>query len=128
MIAIIPMYIGIFVATILTHFTINWIKYMEGVRVPPLGLFIFVNGLLVIQVTVLATIAFLFGRKFHMNLLASPYKNFAIGFLFSLSYILLLVLVIPNFDFLNKDWFVYVALPVLIFLPLMCADHLLFPR
>jgi cytochrome c biogenesis protein CcdA len=121
-------YIGVFVASILTHYTINWTKYMEGVRFPPLGLFIVVNALLIIEVSILSTIAYFFAKKFHLNLLASPYKNFAIGFLFSLLYTFLITTVIPNIEPLNKDWLIYIVLPVLIFLPLICMDYLLRSR
>ncbi len=126
MLSIIPMYIGVLAATIFTHYSLNWSRYSEGVYVPPSIIFISTNGLLMIQITVLITLTCILAKKFNLALLASPYNNFAIGFLFSLLNVWLMVVVVPNFEFLDKLWFAGITLPLLIFSLLIYANHLLF--
>ena len=126
MLKIIAMYIGVFVATIITHYSLNWSLYLEGVYVPPSIIFIFTNGLLMIQITTLITLTCVLSKKLNLELLASPYNNFAIGFLFSLLNVWLIVVVVPNFEFLDKFWFVGIILPLLVFSLLIYANHLLF--
>ena len=127
MLKIIAMYIGVFVATIITHYSLNWSLYLEGVYVPPSIIFIFTNGLLMIQITTLITLTCVLSKKLNLELLASPYNNFAIGFLFSLLNVWLMVVVVPNFEFLDKFWFAGIILPLLVFSLLIYANHLLFP-
>jgi hypothetical protein len=124
MLKIIPMYIGVFLATLIMCYLINWTKYTEGVYFSPLVLLVFINGILIIQISILSLLTYLLGKKVSLNLFAFQYINFTIGFLFSFLYILFNVVVIPHVGFLNENWFILILLPVLIYLPLIFADYL----
>jgi len=125
MLKILPMYAGAFVAVTLNHFTVDWITAMEGVYIPPLGIFIYTSGLLLIEVTALVILTVVTDKIFHLKLLQSPYRNLAIGFLFAITYVKLSMQIDSDVGFLNNMWFIIIALPIFIILPLMWADHFL---
>ena len=126
MVKILPMYLGAFLSAILAYFLVDWSKYTEGVRFQPMTLFIFISGLLLILVTLLVAIALVFSKVIHVNLLESYIRNFFIGLLFSMSYLLGATLLVSKVGILNHNWFVFFVLPIFIFVMLLSFDFLFF--
>jgi hypothetical protein len=55
-----------------------------------------------------------------------PFNNFIIGFIFSLIYVLLIIVVAQEIEVIDNIYFDFIILPVIIFMPLIYVDRLLF--
>jgi len=124
MLKILPMYAAAFAGAVVNHYTTNWIIVVEAAA-PPMLACVVVTGLMFVTMTTLIVIAGIATKTFNLYLLRSSYRNIGIGFLYSLCYLKVALWASRNVAFLDSSWFVFLALPILIFLPLIVADYLL---
>ncbi len=126
MIKLIPLWVGAFVGTTVMCYLLDWSNILDGVYIPFWHLLTFSNVVVFIQISFFAFATLFFAKTLKIDIVFGPYVNFILGLFFSIVYLFFATREgIINFKFPDADWFFFMLLPLIVFIPMLCTGLLL---